>query len=93
MSRPYLTAFQVAELLQLNVETVYVLIAREGLPATRVGRRWRFDESHVRRWFNDRCNDASRGGAASGGAASGDGFRGRDVVVVGVEHGIAVRPS
>ena len=56
MSGSYLTAYQVAELLQLNVETVYALITREGLPATRVVRRWRFDETRVREWFDDRCN-------------------------------------
>ncbi len=61
MSRPYLTAHQVAELLQLNVETVYALITREGLPATRVGRRWRFDESRVRGWFHQRCNKTEKG--------------------------------
>ena len=64
MSRPYLTAYQVAELLQLNVETVYALINREGLPATRVGRRWRFDESRVRNWFNERCNETEITGDA-----------------------------
>ena len=62
MGRPYLTAHQVAGLLQLNVETVYALIAREGLPATRVGRRWRFDESQVHRWFHDHCNETDVSG-------------------------------
>jgi len=56
MSGSYLTAYQVAELLQLSVETVYALITREGLPATRVGRRWRFDETRVPEWFDDHCN-------------------------------------
>ncbi len=60
MRQPYLTAYQVAELLQLNVETVYALITREGLPATRVGRRWRFDETRVRRWFHERCNETEK---------------------------------
>ena len=57
MPRPYLTASQVAKLLQLNVETVYALITREGLPATRIGRGWRFDESEVRRWFYKRRDE------------------------------------
>jgi excisionase family DNA binding protein len=71
-----MTAFQVAELLQLNVETVYALITREGLPATRVGRRWRFDESRVRRWFHERCNETEITGGACHAA------RGRDHGVV-----------
>jgi len=60
VSQPYLTAYQVAELLQLNVETVYALVTREGLPATRVARKWRFDESRVRRWFDERCNETAK---------------------------------
>ena len=48
---PYLTAREVAELLKLNVETVYLLIAKEQLPAVRVGGRWRFDESELRAWL------------------------------------------
>ncbi|MFQ5412756.1 MAG: helix-turn-helix domain-containing protein, partial [Phycisphaerae bacterium] len=60
MSGSYLTAYQVAELLQLSVETVYALITREGLPATRVGRRWRFDETCVRKWFDERGNQAAK---------------------------------
>ncbi len=73
MSGSYLTAYQVAELLQLSVETVYALITREGLPATRVGRRWRFDETRVRKWFDERrhrstgATIASRRPGASGG--------------------------
>ncbi|MCP4594778.1 MAG: helix-turn-helix domain-containing protein [bacterium] len=63
MSLPYLTAHQVAELLQLNVETVYALITRAGLPATRIGRRWRFDESRVRKWFHEHCSEAENTGA------------------------------
>ncbi len=51
MPKPFLTAIQVAELLQLHVETVYVLIAKQGLPAARIGGRWRFEESKVREWF------------------------------------------
>ncbi|MFQ5491672.1 MAG: helix-turn-helix domain-containing protein, partial [Phycisphaerae bacterium] len=60
MSGSYLTACQVAELLQLSVETVYALITREALPATRVGRRWRFDETRVRKWFDERGNQAAK---------------------------------
>jgi excisionase family DNA binding protein len=48
---PYLTAREVSELLKLNVETVYLLIAKQQLPALRVGGRWRFDESELRQWL------------------------------------------
>ena len=58
-SRPYLTAREVAELLKLNVETVYILIAKESLPALRVGGRWRFDESELRTWLKSRSSTAS----------------------------------
>ena len=47
----FLTARQVAELFQVNVETVYDLIARDGLPATKLGGAWRFSESELVAWF------------------------------------------
>jgi excisionase family DNA binding protein len=51
MSTPFLTAGEVAQLLKLNVETVYTLIAKHGLPASRIGKQWRFDEAKIRAWI------------------------------------------
>ena len=51
MPKPLLTAAEVAKFLKLHVETVYALIAQQGLPAARVGGRWRFEEAKVREWF------------------------------------------
>ena len=50
----YLKASDVADILQLNVEKVYDLIADEGLPATKVGGQWRFEEFEIREWFKSR---------------------------------------
>ena len=57
---PYLTAREVAELLKLNVETVYLLLAKEQLPAVRVGGRWRFDESELREWLKTNYSSPSK---------------------------------
>ena len=54
MPEPFLTTTDVAELFKLNVETVYLLIAQQGLPATKIGGQWRFDESEIREWFKRR---------------------------------------
>lgn len=54
MSAPLLTAVEVAELLKLNVETVYALIRKDRLPAAKIGGQWRFSEEKVRAWFNAR---------------------------------------
>ena len=51
MAKPFLTATEVAEMLQMNVETIYALIAMNDLPAARVGGRWRFDEDKLRDWI------------------------------------------
>ena len=51
MSTRFLTATEVAELLQLNVETIYSLISKEDLPAVKVSSQWRFDEDEVRAWL------------------------------------------
>ena len=51
MSEPFLTASDDARLLQVHVETVYLLIAKRGLPAFKIGRHWRFEEAQVRTWL------------------------------------------
>ena len=60
MQDRFLTARQVAELLQLNVETVYDLIAKDELPAIKLGRQWRFYESSLREWFKTHRSSPSR---------------------------------
>ena len=50
MSEPFLTATDVAQILQLHVETVYLFIAKQGLPALKIGKQWRFEESKIRAW-------------------------------------------
>lgn len=51
MPTRYLTATEVAESLQLNVESIYSLIATEGLPAAKICAQWRFDEDELRAWI------------------------------------------
>ena len=48
--KKYLTVSEVAEYFQLSVETVY-LYARTGvLPATRIGKHWRFSIDRLNEW-------------------------------------------
>ena len=54
MPKTFLTAAQVAEIFQVHVETIYILIKEDGLPAAKIGHRWRFEESKVRAWFENR---------------------------------------
>ena len=58
----FLTAQQVAEIFQVHVETIYVLIKEDGLPAAKIGHRWRFEESKVRDWFENRylCRESGK---------------------------------
>ncbi len=51
MQHQYLTARQVAEMLQLNVESIYDLAGKGEIPATKICGRWRFDASEVDDWF------------------------------------------
>jgi excisionase family DNA binding protein len=60
MPEAFLTAAEVAAWLRVNIETVYDLIAQQGLPAIRLGRCWRFQEREVRAWLK---TTASRGHA------------------------------
>ena len=54
MQDQYLTATQVAELLQLNVETVYDMVNDGELRATKIRGRWRFDATELQKWFKAR---------------------------------------
>ncbi len=50
MDHTLLTAREVADLLRLNVDTIYKLVQREGLPAVKIGGQWRFWAAEVRGW-------------------------------------------
>ena len=53
--KPLLTASEVADLLKVNLETVYSLIRKEHLPAAKVGGQWRFRESDINCWIEACC--------------------------------------
>ncbi len=53
---PLLTAPEIAKWLRLNVETVYVLIRQDELPAMRLGGQWRFQQSEVQHWLSSQRN-------------------------------------
>jgi excisionase family DNA binding protein len=48
MPAPLLSAADVAAWLNVNIETVYDLIAKHQLPAIKIGGQWRFEEAQVR---------------------------------------------
>ena len=55
-----LTAERVAEMLEVHVKTVAKLVVRDGLPAHRLGREYRFRRAEVLAWLEER---ATRPGA------------------------------
>ena len=57
MPEPLLTAADVAAWLKLNIETVYDLIAKDQLPAIKIGGQWRFQEAQIRAWLGRRRAD------------------------------------
>ena len=73
LSDALLTAADVAQLLRLNVETVYTLIQKEGLPAAKIGGQWRFSESKIRAWFESRHLVGTSAVAGRGEVADGQG--------------------
>jgi len=70
----FLTAEQAADLLQTDTGTLRRL-AREGrIPATKIGRQWRFDEGLLREWVRERSLNSlvsTEGSRARGSAAKG----------------------
>ncbi len=55
-----MTAHEVAELLKLNVETIYQLIKTDQFPAVRIGRRWRLNASELHQWLKTHRSIAER---------------------------------
>ncbi len=60
MQEQYLTATQIAEILQLNVETVYDMVRDRELSATKIRGRWRFDAEELREWFRNHRSSVSK---------------------------------
>jgi excisionase family DNA binding protein len=52
--REVLTAESVAEMLEVHVRTVAKLVVRDGLPAHRLGREYRFNRAEVLAWLEER---------------------------------------
>ncbi len=60
----FLTTEEVLEYLNVNLRTVYRLIKAGSIPATRVGRQWRFRKRDLDKWLdNQRIGDAKGPGA------------------------------
>jgi len=58
VEKPYLTVEEVAELLQVTVETVrgYINRKKNKLPAFKVGREWRVRRIDLDRWVEENMN-------------------------------------
>ena len=56
MSSTYLTAAEVSEYLKLPEETVYKYARTGRMPASKVGRYWRFEQSRIDEWVNQNSN-------------------------------------
>ncbi len=50
-TEPWVTLAQVADHLQVSQDTVHRWMDQKGLPASRVGRVWRFKLSEVDEWI------------------------------------------
>ena len=63
-----LTVREVADILKLHPRTVTKMVRSGELPATRIGRVWRFEESVVLEWFNRRIKGGATGANSAGSA-------------------------
>ncbi|MCE5258312.1 MAG: helix-turn-helix domain-containing protein [Chloroflexi bacterium] len=56
-----LSVRQVAEYLQLKASTVYTWAQEGKIPATKVGRSWKFTSEDIERWLEQHLTDAEGG--------------------------------
>jgi len=54
MSTPLIDATKAAEILKLHPKTVKRLAAKGEIPATKIGRVWRFSEASLDAWVGSR---------------------------------------
>ena len=54
MAERFLTAYEVADIFQLHLDTVYDMAKRGKLPGAKIGNRWRFSETRLKHWFTER---------------------------------------
>lgn len=59
MVEPWSTIDEVSSHLSVGRDTIYRWIARRGLPATRVGKVWRFKISEVDKWMRSQADEGS----------------------------------
>jgi excisionase family DNA binding protein len=60
MVEPWVSAEAVQQHLGISQDTLYRLIADRGLPATKIGGRWRFKLSMVDAWAMNPDNDETK---------------------------------
>jgi excisionase family DNA binding protein len=54
MSDRVMTLQQAAEFLQIDVDTLRVLVRQGKVPGAKVGRQWRLEEGLLREWLRER---------------------------------------
>ena len=52
-----MTLEEVANYLRVTDKTIYRLLDKHGIPATRVGHLWRFDKASIDAWLNQRSTE------------------------------------
>lgn len=60
MTEPWVSIDEVTGHLKVTKDTIYRWIAHRGLPATRVGKVWRFRLSEVDGWMNEHRDPACK---------------------------------
>lgn len=65
MTETFLTPFEVAELLQVDVETVYALAQQHKLRGVKIRGQWRFVDSDVRHWLQRQTGKSPTPGLTS----------------------------
>lgn len=52
-----MTVHEVADYLRVTTKTIYRLLEKDSIPARKVGRQWRFDESSIEVWLRQKPSE------------------------------------
>jgi excisionase family DNA binding protein len=54
-----MTLDELASYLRVTKKTIYRMLERKGIPATKVGRQWRFNKAEIDTWLTQSSNNAT----------------------------------
>ena len=54
-----MTIDELSGYLKVSKETLYKMVQKKEIPASKIGNQWRFQKTRIDSWFDDLCNETT----------------------------------